>query len=89
MKKGASTSIFASWEKASTCIALQKKKITWNHGKIGSRKIIMLSIYTLHVCMHQHIWQRAKEKRINIEGTFETVHEYMIKHTCTTPAKPR
>ena len=39
MKKGASTSIFASWEKASTCIALQNF-FTWNHGKIGSRKLL-------------------------------------------------
>ena len=28
----------------------------------------MLSIYTLHVCIHRHTWQRAKGKRINTEG---------------------
>ena len=48
----------------------------------------MLSIYTLHVCMHQHTWQRAKGKRINTEGKRINIEGKRIKTKGTLPNLP-
>ena len=81
MKKGDSTSIFASWEKASTCIAIF---FTWNHDKIGSRKLLcypythcMFACTSIHGNELPYALLQAKrvnteEKRIKTKGKRET-----------------